>query len=199
LFDTADENEESESEESSLNGRELQSSTVSEEKKRESVEVSTDKDTTVHEKKHPTKKLKVYTELEYATKKSDEDQPTNVIVKQGPKSYPLTNISEPTNNDCLFGRGGGTNHHPGNKKFRELVDKRKDEYKAAKRLDKSLVAMEIITNWRNQCPPGRFLKFDEVTKLWSDVGDNKAREKTSQALREKEKTSAKEEKEITTV
>ena len=139
----------------------------------------------------------MYTELEYATKKSDEDQPTNDILKlkPGPKSYPLTNISEPTNSDCLFGRGGGTNHHPGNKKFRELVDNRKDEYKAAKRLDKSLVAMEIVTNWRNQCPPGRFLKLDENAKLYNDVGDAKAREKTSQALREK--TSAKEEKEIT--
>ena len=35
------------------------------------AEVSTDEEATVHEKKHPpTKKSKVYTELEYATKKS---------------------------------------------------------------------------------------------------------------------------------
>ena len=125
-----------------------------------------------------------------------EETPEQIAFRE---SYPLTNISEPTNNDCLFGRGGGTNHHPGNKKFRELVDKRKDEYKAAKKSDKAIVAMEIITNWRAQSPPGRFLKLEENTKLYNDVGDDKAREKTSQALREKEKTSTKEEKEITTV
>ena len=56
-------------------------------------------------------------------------------------SYPLTNISEPTNNDCLFGRGGGTNHHPGNKHYRSIVDAQKQRYLNSKRLDKPMVAM----------------------------------------------------------
>lgn len=56
---------------------------------------------------------------------------------------------------------------------------------SSKRLDKPLVALEIIREWRAQDPPGRFLKVDEKTGLWNDVGDKKAREKTSQALREK--------------
>lgn len=38
---------------------------------------------------------------------------------------------------------------------------------------------------RNGDPPGRFLKKDEKTGKWVDVGDKKAAEKTSQALREK--------------
>ena len=58
-------------------------------------------------------------------------------------SYPLTNISEPTNNDCLFGRGGGTNHHPGNKHYRSIVDSQKSRYLNSKRLDKPMVAMEM--------------------------------------------------------
>jgi hypothetical protein len=99
--------------------------------------------------------------------------------------WPLTGITEPGPNDCLFGRGGGTNHHPGNKKYRKMVEDKKDKYLSSKRLDKPLVAMEIINEWRSMNPPGRFLKQDEVTKLWEDVGDRKAREKTSQALREK--------------
>ena len=33
-------------------------------------------------------------------------------------------------------------------------------------------------------PPGRFLKQDPKTKLWSDVGEKKALDKTRQALRE---------------
>lgn len=66
-----------------------------------------------------------------------------------------------------------------------MVEDRKLEYVNSKRLDKPLVALEIIRMWRGQLPPGRFLKLDEKTGLWSDVGDKKAREKTSQALREK--------------
>eukprot|EP00574_Skeletonema_japonicum_P011523 CAMPEP_0201719106 /NCGR_PEP_ID=MMETSP0593-20130828/4408_1 /ASSEMBLY_ACC=CAM_ASM_000672 /TAXON_ID=267983 /ORGANISM="Skeletonema japonicum, Strain CCMP2506" /LENGTH=716 /DNA_ID=CAMNT_0048209497 /DNA_START=401 /DNA_END=2551 /DNA_ORIENTATION=+ len=99
--------------------------------------------------------------------------------------WPLTGIIEPGPNDCLFGRGGGTNHHAGNKLYRKMVEEKKDLYLSSKRLDKPLVAMEIINQWRSMDPPGRFLKQDDRTKLWSDVGDRKAREKTSQALREK--------------
>lgn len=100
-------------------------------------------------------------------------------------NWPIRNIQEPSINDCLFGRGGGTNHHPGNKRYRQMVDDRKAKYLSSKRLDKPLVALDIIREWRAQDPPGRFLKQDEGTKLWEDVGDKKAREKTSQALREK--------------
>ena len=101
------------------------------------------------------------------------------------KAHPLKDISEPLPTDCLFGRGGGTNHHPGNKLYRKMVEDKKKLYLNSKRLDKPLVAMDIIKEWRALDPPGRFLKQDEVTKLWNDVGDKKAREKTSQALREK--------------
>lgn len=66
-----------------------------------------------------------------------------------------------------------------------MVEDRKINYVNSKRLDKPLVALEIIREWRGQDPPGRFLKLDERTGLWHDVGDKKAREKTSQALREK--------------
>jgi hypothetical protein len=66
-----------------------------------------------------------------------------------------------------------------------MVEDRKIDYVNRKRLDKPLVALEIIREWRGQNPPGRFLKLDEKTGMWFDVGDKKAREKTSQALREK--------------
>jgi len=100
-------------------------------------------------------------------------------------SWPQFNIKEPHINDVLYGRGGGTNHHPGNKRYREMVEYRKLDYVNSKRLDKPLVALDIIKEWRMQDPPGRFLKMDDSNGLWNDVGDKKAREKTSQALREK--------------
>ncbi|KAL7541590.1 hypothetical protein ACHAXR_011658 [Thalassiosira sp. AJA248-18] len=110
--------------------------------------------------------------------------------------HPLNGITEPGPNDCLFGRGGGTNHHPGNKHYRKMVEDKKSKYLHSKRLDKPLVAMEIIHEWRSLDPPGRFLKQDDRTKLWNDVGDKKAREKTSQALREKTPVKAREGEEV---
>lgn len=101
------------------------------------------------------------------------------------KDWPRKGIKEPHENDVMYGRGGGTNHHPGNKRYRKMVEERKVTYVNSKRLDKPLVALEIIREWRGQWPPGRFLKHNDKTGLWDDVGDKKAREKTSQALREK--------------
>jgi hypothetical protein len=126
-------------------------------------------------------------------KEGDEDKAKNTTSsaeEAAPKkkkyaNLPMKDIKEPHDHDVLYGRGGGTNHHPGNKRYRKMVEDRKLDYVNSKRLDKPLVALEIIKYWRGQDPPGRFLKLDEKTGLWHDVGDKKAREKTSQALREK--------------
>lgn len=47
------------------------------------------------------------------------------------------------------------------------------------------MARVIVRAIRNGDPPGRFLRKDEKTGKWVDIGDKKAAEKTSQALREK--------------
>mmetsp|Transcript_14573 Transcript_14573/g.16951 ORF Transcript_14573/g.16951 Transcript_14573/m.16951 type:complete len:786 (-) Transcript_14573:134-2491(-) len=140
------------------------------------------------------------TEIESETENQDDNNNTatantsstitdTIVPKSKSKKdyadWPLSDIKEPHTNDVLYGRGGGTNHHPGNKRYRKLVEARKVDYVNSKRLDKPLVALEIIKHWRTQEPPGRFLKIDEDTGTWHDVGDKKAREKTSQALREK--------------
>jgi hypothetical protein len=65
-----------------------------------------------------------------------------------------------------------------------MVEERKHKYVNSKRLEKPLIAFEIIRIWRAQDPPGRFLKKDKASGLWNDVGDAQARKKTSQALRE---------------
>jgi len=124
-------------------------------------------------------------EKEEAKKKEEEERKEKDKLKKKYANWPLKGIKDPHENDVMYGRGGGTNHHPGNKEYRKMVEDRKLEYVNSKRLDKPLVALEIIRLWRGQLPPGRFLKLDEKTGLWNDVGDKKAREKTSQALREK--------------
>ena len=131
---------------------------------------------------------KIEEEASSSSKRSETEvnsKATQSKKKERKTNWPTKSIKEPHDNDVLYGRGGGTNHHVGNKRYRKMVEGRKMDYVNSKRLDKPLVALEIIRQWRAQDPPGRFLKLDDATGLWNDVGDKKAREKTSQALREK--------------
>uniref|UniRef100_A0A7S4HWI4 DUF6824 domain-containing protein n=1 Tax=Odontella aurita TaxID=265563 RepID=A0A7S4HWI4_9STRA len=90
-----------------------------------------------------------------------------------------------TDHDILCGRGGLTNHHLGNKRFRDIVSLHRPDYIRAPKIEKPSVARMIVSAIRNGNPPGRFLKKDNVTGKWFDIGDKRAAEKASQALREK--------------
>jgi len=85
--------------------------------------------------------------------------------------------------DVLSGRGGGTNSHPGNRFFRNLINHHRDRYLRAKKNDKPHISRSIVNIIRNK--NGRFLKKEEEDGLWYEIGDDLAREKTSQALRQK--------------
>ena len=50
--------------------------------------------------------------------------------------------------------------------------------------EKTLLARHIVETVCRQTPPGRFLAKASATGLWHDVGDGKARKKTSQVLRD---------------
>lgn len=107
----------------------------------------------------------------------------------------------PGPHDVLLGRGGGTNNHTGNIKFRQMVGEHKVQYFAASKVQKPQVARLVVKKWRELDPPGRFLiRKDEPKKnspstsgarnasnegVWYEVGDKKAREKASQCLRER--------------
>lgn len=126
----------------------------------------------------------------------------------------------PKDEDVLFGRGGRTNHHPGNLRLRQIVEtyrhiyyrkyppliplKRKDTlhviffksssslihlFLEAKKIDKPNVSKLIVGALRSANPPSRFLRLNEETSRWEDVGDKRAAEKVSQTLREKDRVS----------
>ena len=109
-----------------------------------------------------------------------EEQPKQAFQKP----QQLYFIQTPHDNDVLCGRGGGTNHHLGNKQYRKLVEDRKRDYVNSSKRGKPLLSRSIVEAVRKQSPPGRFLTKDDKTGLWYDIGDQKAREKTAQALRE---------------
>ena len=101
-----------------------------------------------------------------------------------PSQSPLYDIEQPGPNDYLFGAAATTKIHPGNKKYRKLVDKCTVEFMLSDRRGRNLIVKTLVQNWRMQIPPGRFLKRNSQTKLWNDVGDEQAKEKTFQKLRD---------------
>ena len=133
---------------------------------------------------------------ETETSEGDENQndsPTEVRMINGED---WNHITKPGLHDVLLGRGGGTNNHSGNIKFRKLVNEHKMRYLACSKVEKPKVARQVVILWRKLDPPGRFLARKDETKrgpgsvkasdnVWFEVGDKKAREKASQCLRER--------------
>eukprot|EP00977_Amphora_coffeiformis_P005946 scaffold1267_cov171-Amphora_coffeaeformis.AAC.22 len=88
-------------------------------------------------------------------------------------------------NDVLCGKGRSSICHPGNQRFRELIEANRGEYARATRKQKAYLANSIVDLIRSAQPPGRFLLRDVETGRWYDIGRNRSFEKTSQSLREK--------------
>lgn len=136
------------------------------------------------------KKLKVEgddanQELENKVKTEDSVAPERPADGSEPPPIPPSKegIAVFNDNDVLSGRGGGTNVHPGNRTFRDLINLHRRAYLKARKNDKPAISRAIVRTIRDS--NGRFLKKDEKTGLWFEVGDDAAREKTSQALRQR--------------
>ena len=91
-------------------------------------------------------------------------------------------VTEPRDTDVLCGRGGAALRHPGNQTYRRLVNLNKGLYITCLKTEKLKISRSIVAAIREQ--KGRFLEKDNDSNVWYDIGDKKAVEKTSQALRE---------------
>ena len=105
--------------------------------------------------------------------------------RESSKESELNFVDEIRPHDILCGRGGMTNNHFGNKRFRKLVDEHRRDYIDASKIKKPDVARLIVKTIRSETPAGRFLKKDAKTGKWYEISNRKAAEKASQALREK--------------
>jgi len=92
-------------------------------------------------------------------------------------------ISIPTENDILLGRGGKTNNHFGNKRYRDEVKKLKSAYTSCMTKQEKFNLSKIIVRRVSEYG-GRFLKQVGNTDRWYVVDEFNARKKASQALRE---------------
>lgn len=107
---------------------------------------------------------------------------TNVETMSSPKG--MEGITSPHEHDVLMGRGGKNNQHSGNETLREFARERCEDYRIACKKVKSDISRELVRLMRQLDPPARFLKKDMDTSTWIDVGDEIAREKASQVLRD---------------
>ncbi|CAB9522432.1 Transcriptional regulator [Seminavis robusta] len=121
--------------------------------------------------------------------------------------WPLQNICEPhESNDVLLKKKtkGIVAHYfspaeaeqdngqcyEGNLRFLELLKERHGDYVSKSPMEKPLVALELLRQWRTQVPPGRFLMAQSTAEdsnappLWKDVGDKEARSRISKALKQ---------------
>jgi hypothetical protein len=76
--------------------------------------------------------------------------------------------------------------HPGNIKFRLIIEERKEAYRSCNHVQKAILAKQVVNYWRGMDPPGRFLKFNEVSGMWDDIGNKDAQKKCLKTLRERE-------------
>lgn len=85
--------------------------------------------------------------------------------------------------DVLCGRGGKSNHHSGNKRYRHVVSEMKNMYRQTEakqvKTDLSRAIVEHVCNYG-----GRFVKPEAATGRYYVLDKAEARKKTSQALRE---------------
>eukprot|EP00523_Entomoneis_sp_CCMP467_P010803 CAMPEP_0168725362 /NCGR_PEP_ID=MMETSP0724-20121128/4113_1 /TAXON_ID=265536 /ORGANISM="Amphiprora sp., Strain CCMP467" /LENGTH=448 /DNA_ID=CAMNT_0008772141 /DNA_START=139 /DNA_END=1485 /DNA_ORIENTATION=- len=87
-------------------------------------------------------------------------------------------------NDVLMGRGGKNNQHSGNEKLRQFARLESSNYRESTKKGKSAISRDLVQKMRDLKPPSRFLKRSNSTGEWEDVGDDIAREKASQVLRD---------------
>ena len=107
--------------------------------------------------------------------------------------WPLRKISEPhESNDVLLNlkdapaiRGVPTELQ-GNERLLQRILARKESYDQKSRMEKPVVAVEILKEWRAQTPTGRFIQLEEHSSLFTDAGDKKARAFISKILKRPE-------------
>mmetsp|Transcript_43738 Transcript_43738/g.91966 ORF Transcript_43738/g.91966 Transcript_43738/m.91966 type:complete len:1476 (+) Transcript_43738:19-4446(+) len=98
----------------------------------------------------------------------------------------------PTENDVLFGRGNNIKNYPGNRRFRALVEAKRDRFqRAPKRKEKRAIARELIDKIYSLKPPGRFMESEVKSsaiseRVWVVASDSKVMKKVLHRLREKE-------------
>ena len=106
-----------------------------------------------------------------STRKKTKESNTN-------RKSPVGGIKTPTGVDILRGRGGLTNRHKGNMKFRDEARKLRSNYrnKSTSRHEKYLLSQDLVQRVKEY--GGRFL--ERKGSLWYEMSEKDARNNASQ-------------------
>lgn len=97
----------------------------------------------------------------------------------------ISSIITPNENDVLAGRGCGSQLHPGNVKFRNIVKNKKEQYVLLKgNKQKNKLAFQVYQEILSMDPPGRFLSKSSCGN-WILQDEKAIMVKVKQALRER--------------
>lgn len=100
------------------------------------------------------------------------------------KEY-IPELEQPSLADVVGGRGGRSNHHPGNRPYWIRILESRTEYQNCRSdNDKARIANGILWYVRNSLG-GRFLNIDNTTKRWYVLPQAIVLDKIKQALRDK--------------
>lgn len=101
------------------------------------------------------------------------------------KSMVLPDTFEPSDNEMIIGRGRKIQKHPGNLKFRALVQhKMKDYSESGDKTVKSFIISNIWKSMREESFCGGFVKKDAETDKWIVASDCTVRATIAQAFRD---------------
>ena len=95
--------------------------------------------------------------LHSKNKKKKEPRQRQKEIKLVPEDY----VDQPTELDVVSGRGGFSNHHPGNKRYRQVIKDMKSQYKSiANKFEKTCLSRSIVNYVYSY--GGRFLRRVEL-------------------------------------
>lgn len=87
----------------------------------------------------------------------------------------LPNDYIPQQNDVICGRGRNCFAHSGNQSYRKSLERRLVHYTKAKtKMEKSLIICMTVQEVRQKNPAGRFIRYNEVTKRYYEIGNHLA-------------------------
>ena len=109
------------------------------------------------------------------------------VYRIGKREFEMTFMKDngPTMLDVLLGRGGRSNHHPGNQEYLKLIYELVDQYTEELAQNRPLCReftqsiVREIKGWG-----GRFMKKIDNSDRWFEVDDKTARKKVGQKLRD---------------
>jgi hypothetical protein len=115
-------------------------------------------------------------------KKADDTAPGESASEDAPPGKRVY-LEKAGDLDVLCGRGGKSNHHPGNKRYRQVVSEMKLSYRAigtkSAKTDLSRAIVDHVYKYG-----GRFIKMEKAKGKYYVLSVAEGRKKTSQALRE---------------